>query len=87
MAVGAVEPAPLATPIDPSAAAAVQPILSQLAATKAPAGAKPLAGIYSLEGGRLKMCFASPGKDRPTEFSSKEDSGNVLTEWEHEKKD
>src|SRR5438309_6484333 len=32
-------------------------------------GAKPLAGIYSIEGDRLKMCFAAPGKDRPTEFA------------------
>jgi hypothetical protein len=39
--------APLATPIDPSAAAAVQPILSQLAATKAPAGAKPIGSVMA----------------------------------------
>jgi len=39
--------APLATPIDPSAAAAVQPILSQLASTKAPAGAKPIGSVMA----------------------------------------
>jgi hypothetical protein len=39
--------APLATPIDPSAAAAVQPILSQLAASKAPAGAKPIGSVMA----------------------------------------
>lgn len=39
--------APLATAIDPSAAAAVQPLLSQLAATKAPAGAKPIGSVMA----------------------------------------
>jgi len=39
--------APLATPIDPSAAAAVQPVLSQLASTKAPAGAKPIGSVMA----------------------------------------
>jgi hypothetical protein len=39
--------APLATAIDPSAAAAVQPILAQLAATKAPAGAKPIGSVMA----------------------------------------
>jgi hypothetical protein len=40
-------PGPLATPIDPSAAAAVQPILSQLAASKAPAGSKPIGSVMA----------------------------------------
>jgi hypothetical protein len=39
--------APLATPIDPSAAAVVQPVLAQLAATKAPAGAKPIGSVMA----------------------------------------
>jgi len=37
----------LATPIDPSAAAAVQPILTQLAASKATAGAKPIGSVMA----------------------------------------
>jgi uncharacterized protein (TIGR03067 family) len=52
----------------------------------APAGSKPMLGIYALEGGCLKMCFAAPGKDRPKEFTSGEGSGKVLTQWESEKK-
>jgi uncharacterized protein (TIGR03067 family) len=52
----------------------------------APAGGKPILGIYSIEGDRLKFCVAAPGKDRPTEFSAKEGSGHTLTEWEREKR-
>jgi len=37
----------LATPIDPSAAAAVQPILTQLASSKAAAGAKPIGSVMA----------------------------------------
>ena len=33
-------------------------------------------GIYELDGATLKSCVAPPGKDRPTEFSSK--GGNSL---------
>jgi uncharacterized protein (TIGR03067 family) len=31
-------------------------------------------GIYQLEGDTLKICFAGPGKERPTEMSTKEGS-------------
>ena len=51
-----------------------------------PAGAKPLLGIYTLEGERWKMCFAPPGKVRPADFSAKEGSEHTLIVWEREKK-
>jgi uncharacterized protein (TIGR03067 family) len=47
---------------------------------------KPLLGIYEFEGDRFKVCFAPPGKDRPTDFSASEGSGHTLTVWEPEKK-
>lgn len=37
---------------------------------------KTLQGIYEIDGDTLKICFAEPGKDRPTEFTSK--GGQVL---------
>jgi uncharacterized protein (TIGR03067 family) len=47
---------------------------------------KPILGIYEFDGDSYKACFSTPGKDRPTEFASKEGSGLTLTVWEREKK-
>jgi uncharacterized protein (TIGR03067 family) len=35
-------------------------------------------GIYELSGNDWKLCLGKPGKDRPSEFVSKENSGVVL---------
>jgi uncharacterized protein (TIGR03067 family) len=43
-------------------------------------------GIYKIEKGVLTICFAMPGKDRPTAFEAKEGSGHTLTVWKKEKK-
>ena len=55
-----------------------------------PAGAapdaKPLLGIYEFDDGKLKLCFAAPGKDRPTLFRTAEGSGHTLTVWQPERK-
>jgi uncharacterized protein (TIGR03067 family) len=39
---------------------------------------KVLQGIYELNGDGLKLCLSKPGKERPTQFVSKENSGLVL---------
>ena|SRR5947207_3285697 len=39
---------------------------------------KVLKGIYELDGDTFKYCVAPPGKDRPTELSSKPGSGHML---------
>jgi uncharacterized protein (TIGR03067 family) len=53
-----------------------------------PAGApgKPLLGIYEIDGDRLKLFFAGPGKERPTAFTSEAGSGHTLSVWVREKK-
>jgi uncharacterized protein (TIGR03067 family) len=43
-------------------------------------------GIYEIDGATLKFCSAQPGKDRPTDFTSKKGSGHFLSVWEREKK-
>jgi uncharacterized protein (TIGR03067 family) len=52
-----------------------------------PAGAKgPILGIYEFDGDALKLCFATPGKERPKDFEAKAGSGHTLTVWKREKK-
>jgi uncharacterized protein (TIGR03067 family) len=43
-------------------------------------------GIYEIEGDTRKLCYAPPGKDRPTAFASKPGSGHILVALEREKK-
>ena len=42
-------------------------------------------GTYELEGDSYKVCFAPVGKPRPSEFTSKSGSGNILQVWKREK--
>lgn len=42
-------------------------------------------GIYELTKDTYKVCLAPPGKDRPTEFSSKEGSGHRLLTFKRAK--
>ena len=44
---------------------------------------KTLLGIYELDGDTLKICFAEPGKERPTDFTSK--AGMVLVVHKRDK--
>jgi uncharacterized protein (TIGR03067 family) len=39
------------------------------------------AGIWELEGTRLKTCFGGPGNARPAEFASIADDGRTFTVW------
>ena len=41
--------------------------------------------IYEVKGDELRLCHDEPGKDRPTEFTSKE-PGEVLAVWKRVKK-
>jgi uncharacterized protein (TIGR03067 family) len=43
---------------------------------RGPAAGKVLPGIYRFNGDRYESCFVLPGKERPTEFSSKQGTGH-----------
>ena len=47
---------------------------------------KIMRGIYELDNDTYKVCIAMPGKDRPTKFETKKDSGHVLEVLKREKK-
>lgn len=42
-------------------------------------------GIFEVKGGEMKVCFAPPGKDRPTEFTTKSGTGTIFHVWKREK--
>jgi uncharacterized protein (TIGR03067 family) len=46
---------------------------------------KTLPAIFEVTGDTMKVCLNIKGKDRPKEFASKPDSGNVLESWKREK--
>src|SRR5262249_6754970 len=66
--------------------ASKKPKAIDLFLANAPKGAKPTLGIYEFDGEKLKLCYASPGKDRPAEFTSKEGTEQTMTVWEREDK-
>jgi uncharacterized protein (TIGR03067 family) len=47
---------------------------------------KVAAGIYELEDDVFTLCYAQPGRDRPTDFKAKEGSGHSLSVWKRVKK-
>jgi uncharacterized protein (TIGR03067 family) len=49
--------------------------------TEGPDKGHTIHGIYELEKGRFKVCFAAPAKERPTEFTTKSGTGNILHVW------
>lgn len=55
-------------------------------ATTGPSKAKTFLAIYEIDQEHHKICFAAPGKERPTEFSSEPGSGHLLQVWKREKK-
>jgi uncharacterized protein (TIGR03067 family) len=46
--------------------------------TKGEHKGKVIKGIMKAEEKKMTICFAAPGKDRPTEFKSEKGSGNTL---------
>ncbi len=46
---------------------------------------KEYLGIYEIEAKKRRLCFAKPGENRPTEFSSMPGSDHILVSFEREK--
>ena len=42
---------------------------------------KTMTGIYEIKGDTMRVCFAGGGKDRPTEFRTKEGSMEMLVTY------
>jgi uncharacterized protein (TIGR03067 family) len=55
-------------------------------ATVGPNKGKTFLAIYEVEGERHRICFAAPGQERPTEFSSTAGSGHLLQVWKRGRK-
>lgn len=51
-----------------------------------PSKGKPQLGIYELEGDALKICYAVPGRERPSDFTAKMGSDRTFTSWKKNKK-
>lgn len=50
-----------------------------------PTKGKQQLGIYEVTGDTVKFCFASPGAERPADFSSKPGDRRTLSEWKRKK--
>jgi uncharacterized protein (TIGR03067 family) len=53
--------------------------------TGGPTSGKTQLGIYEIDGERLKFCFGSPGKERPTNFKTEAGDGRTLSVWTRKK--
>jgi uncharacterized protein (TIGR03067 family) len=62
-----------------------KPKQSEATYTQGELKGKTVLGIYEVDGNNMKICYALPGKDRPTEFSSTEGSGHVLIIYKRDK--
>lgn len=61
-----------------------KPKQSEATYTEGELKGKTVQGIYEVDGDDMRICFSLPGKDRPTEFSSKPDSGHVLITYKRD---
>jgi uncharacterized protein (TIGR03067 family) len=62
-----------------------RPRMIDITFTAGPNKGKTVLGIYESEGGTLRLCHARPGDDRPTAFSTRPTSGQVLIVYQRER--
>ena len=65
--------------------AAKNPKTIDMVGTEGDLKGKPALGIYKLDGDTLAICYVMPGKERPTAFESKPESGAFLVNWKRTK--
>ena len=53
--------------------------------TEGPYKDKTVLGIYSIKDDTFTICFAPPGKERPTEFTTKSGTGEIYHVWKRKK--
>jgi len=63
---------------------AKKPKAIDYAVTAGPYSGQHQLGIYELQGDTVRFCFAVPGKDRPTEFSTQAGDGRTLSVWKRD---
>ncbi len=61
--------------------ASKRPKMMDSTADAGPDKGKTSLGIYEMGRDEYEVCFAAPGKERPTEFTSKPGSGHNLQVW------
>jgi uncharacterized protein (TIGR03067 family) len=62
-----------------------KPMTLDIIVTDGPDKGKTLPAIYEINGDTMRICLSIKGKDRPTAFESKPDSGTVLETWKKTK--
>jgi uncharacterized protein (TIGR03067 family) len=65
--------------------AAAKPKEMDITGTKGPNKGKTFLAIYELDGDTLRVCYDLSGKNRPTEFKTKEGSPLFLVTYKREK--
>jgi uncharacterized protein (TIGR03067 family) len=63
-----------------------KPYTADIKSEEGPNKGKTILAIIEIDGDSMKACYDMEGKGRPTEFSTKEDSGNVLILYKRETK-
>jgi uncharacterized protein (TIGR03067 family) len=57
------------------------PMTSDSTDTEGPFAGQSLKGIFKLESDEFTVCFAAPGKDRPSEFTTEDGKATIWHVW------